>query len=133
MKQTRRKSSGSYRRKQRHRVGNGQAASGRRRESGDRGPKQKDARRSSENHRKRRLAVQADVSKLSEMDKLYAQVAEKLGKIDVLFVNAGVAKFAPLADTSEGSTTSNSTSTSREHTSPFRRRFPSSMTAPRSS
>ena len=27
--------------------------------------------------------------------------AEKLGKFDVLFVNAGVAKFAPLADTSE--------------------------------
>ncbi len=48
------------------------------------------------------LAVQADVSSLSEVDKLYAQVAEKLGKIDVLFVNAGVAKFAPLADTSEG-------------------------------
>ncbi len=35
------------------------------------------------------------------MDKLYAEVSQKLGKIDVLFVNAGVAKFAPLADTSE--------------------------------
>lgn len=48
------------------------------------------------------LAVQADVAKLSEVDKLYAQVAEKFGKIDVLFVNAGIAKFAPLAETSEG-------------------------------
>src|SRR5579862_2290050 len=48
------------------------------------------------------LAVQADVAKLSEVDKLYAQVAEKFGKFDVLFVNAGVAKFALLADTSEG-------------------------------
>jgi NAD(P)-dependent dehydrogenase (short-subunit alcohol dehydrogenase family) len=47
--------------------------------------------------------VQGDVAKLTDVDRLYAQVAEKLGKIDVLFVNAGVAKFAPLADTSESS------------------------------
>jgi NAD(P)-dependent dehydrogenase (short-subunit alcohol dehydrogenase family) len=47
------------------------------------------------------LAVQADVSNLANIDKLYAEVSQKLGKIDVLFVNAGVAKFAPLAETSE--------------------------------
>src|SRR5205814_8144709 len=47
------------------------------------------------------LAVQADVSKLSEVDKLYSEVSKKLGKIDILFVNAGVAKFAPLAETTE--------------------------------
>src|SRR2546430_2181759 len=47
------------------------------------------------------LAVQADVAKLADVDKLYAEVSKKFGKIDVLFVNAGVAKFAPLADTSE--------------------------------
>jgi NAD(P)-dependent dehydrogenase (short-subunit alcohol dehydrogenase family) len=47
------------------------------------------------------VAVQADVAKLSEVDKLYDEVSKKLGKIDVLFVNAGVAKFAPLAETSE--------------------------------
>ena len=47
------------------------------------------------------VAVQADVAKPAELDKLYAEVNKKLGKIDVLFVNAGVAKFAPLADTSE--------------------------------
>lgn len=47
------------------------------------------------------LAVQADVARPLDLDKLYAEVSEKLGKIDVLFVNAGVAKFAPLADTSE--------------------------------
>jgi len=47
------------------------------------------------------VAVQADVAKLEDVDKLYAEVSEKLGKIDVLFVNAGVAKFAPLAETSE--------------------------------
>jgi NAD(P)-dependent dehydrogenase (short-subunit alcohol dehydrogenase family) len=47
------------------------------------------------------LAVQADVAKLEEVDKLYKEVSQKLGKIDVLFVNAGVAKFAPFADTPE--------------------------------
>lgn len=47
------------------------------------------------------LAVQADVASLPELDKLYAEVSRKLGKIDILFVNAGVAKFAPLAETTE--------------------------------
>jgi NAD(P)-dependent dehydrogenase (short-subunit alcohol dehydrogenase family) len=47
------------------------------------------------------VAVQADVAKLADLDKLYAEVLRKLGKIDVLFVNAGIAQFAPLADTTE--------------------------------
>ncbi|PYX51422.1 MAG: oxidoreductase [Acidobacteria bacterium] len=47
------------------------------------------------------VAVQGDVAKLADLDKLYAEVSRKLGKIDVLFVNAGVAKFAPFAETSE--------------------------------
>lgn len=48
------------------------------------------------------VAVQADVAKPGELEKLYSEVKEKLGKIDVLFVNAGVARFATLADTSDG-------------------------------
>jgi NAD(P)-dependent dehydrogenase (short-subunit alcohol dehydrogenase family) len=47
------------------------------------------------------LAVRSDVAHLPDLDKLYAEVSKKLGKIDILFVNAGVAKFAPLANTSE--------------------------------
>src|SRR5215468_8225359 len=47
------------------------------------------------------LAVQGDVAKLQDLDKLYAEVSQRLGKIDVLFVNAGIAKFGPLSDTSE--------------------------------
>jgi NAD(P)-dependent dehydrogenase (short-subunit alcohol dehydrogenase family) len=47
------------------------------------------------------VAVQSDVAKLTDIDKLFAEVSKKLGKIDVLFVNAGVAKFSPLADTPE--------------------------------
>jgi NAD(P)-dependent dehydrogenase (short-subunit alcohol dehydrogenase family) len=47
------------------------------------------------------LAVQSDVSNFKDVDKLFAQVSRKLGKIDVLFVNAGVAKFGAFAETSE--------------------------------
>ena len=47
------------------------------------------------------LAVQADVASPAELDKLYATVSQKLGKIDVLFVNAGIYKFVPLTATTE--------------------------------
>src|SRR5947208_5751673 len=47
------------------------------------------------------VAVQSDVAKLADVDKLFAEVSQKLGKIDVLFVNAGIAKFAPFAETTE--------------------------------
>lgn len=48
------------------------------------------------------LAVKADVSRAEDLDKLYAAVSKKFGKIDVLFANAGIYKFAPLEATSEG-------------------------------
>jgi NAD(P)-dependent dehydrogenase (short-subunit alcohol dehydrogenase family) len=47
------------------------------------------------------LVVQADVSKLADADKLFSAVEKKFGKIDVLFVNAGVAKFVPMDAVSE--------------------------------
>jgi len=47
------------------------------------------------------LAVKADVAKLSDIDKFYAQIAAKFGKIDALFANAGIAKFAPVGDSNE--------------------------------
>lgn len=47
------------------------------------------------------LAVKADVSSAGDLDKLYAAVSKKFGKIDVLFANAGIYKFAPLDGTSE--------------------------------
>ncbi len=39
--------------------------------------------------------VQADVSKVADLDRLYAHIKDKYGKLDVLFANAGVALFAP--------------------------------------
>jgi NAD(P)-dependent dehydrogenase (short-subunit alcohol dehydrogenase family) len=47
------------------------------------------------------LAIKVDVSRLADLDRLFAEVGNKWGKIDVLFVNAGVAKFAPLIETTE--------------------------------
>src|SRR6202158_1510545 len=47
------------------------------------------------------LAVQSDVANPADLDKLYAKVSQKFGKIDVLFVNAGVYKFVPFAETTE--------------------------------
>ena len=43
-------------------------------------------------------AIQGDVSKADDLDRLVHTVKETFGRIDVLFVNAGVAKFAPLGD-----------------------------------
>jgi NAD(P)-dependent dehydrogenase (short-subunit alcohol dehydrogenase family) len=47
------------------------------------------------------VAVRSDVSKLSDLDTLFNLVVKKLGRIDVLFANAGIAKFAPVSDVSE--------------------------------
>src|SRR5271170_2456056 len=47
------------------------------------------------------LAVKADVSKLADIDKFFVQVSARFGKIDVLFANAGIAKFSPADNSSE--------------------------------
>jgi len=47
------------------------------------------------------LAVQADVAKLDEIDNFFAAVEKKFGKIDILFANAGIAKFVPFDQTTE--------------------------------
>jgi NAD(P)-dependent dehydrogenase (short-subunit alcohol dehydrogenase family) len=45
--------------------------------------------------------VQGDVSNLEDLDRLYATVKEKQGRIDILFANAGIGEFAPLGEISE--------------------------------
>lgn len=47
------------------------------------------------------LAVRADVANLADIDMLFSAVTQKLGKIDILFANAGVAKFGPLENVTE--------------------------------
>jgi len=47
------------------------------------------------------IAVQADVSKLADIERVIAQVKKEAGRIDVLFVNAGVGRFAPIEESDE--------------------------------
>jgi len=42
------------------------------------------------------LAVQGDVRKLGDIQRLFEQASERFGRIDVLVANAGIAKFAPI-------------------------------------
>ena len=46
-------------------------------------------------------AVQGDVSNLADLDRLFAQIKKEKGKIDIVFANAGVAKYAPLGKITE--------------------------------
>jgi NAD(P)-dependent dehydrogenase (short-subunit alcohol dehydrogenase family) len=50
---------------------------------------------------KNATGVQGDVSKLDDLDKLYATVKEQKGRLDILFANAGIAELAPLGAISE--------------------------------
>jgi NAD(P)-dependent dehydrogenase (short-subunit alcohol dehydrogenase family) len=47
------------------------------------------------------LVLRSDTSKLSDIEALAAEVKERLGGIEVLFVNAGIARFAPLEASTE--------------------------------
>ena len=46
-------------------------------------------------------AVQGDVAKLADLDRLYNAVKAKTGRIDILFANAGIAELAPLGEITE--------------------------------
>lgn len=47
------------------------------------------------------LTVQGDVSKSADIDRLFQETVDTFGKIDILFVNAGVIKLAPAAQVDE--------------------------------
>jgi NAD(P)-dependent dehydrogenase (short-subunit alcohol dehydrogenase family) len=57
-----------------------------------------------ENSRKQSevVGVRWDVANLADLDRLYATVKEKHGRLDVLFANAGGREFAPLGQITEG-------------------------------
>lgn len=46
-------------------------------------------------------AVQSDVSKLDDLDRLYATIKEQKGRLDILFANAGGGAFMGLEDVTE--------------------------------
>jgi NAD(P)-dependent dehydrogenase (short-subunit alcohol dehydrogenase family) len=45
--------------------------------------------------------VQGDISNLADLDRLFAQIKNEKGKLDVVFANAGVAKYAPFGKITE--------------------------------
>ena len=46
-------------------------------------------------------AVNGDVSNLADLDRLFAQIKSTKGRLDVLFANAGIAKYAKLGEITE--------------------------------
>ncbi len=46
-------------------------------------------------------AVRGDVSNLDDLDRLFAQIKREKGRLDIVFANAGVAKYAPLGTITE--------------------------------
>jgi NAD(P)-dependent dehydrogenase (short-subunit alcohol dehydrogenase family) len=47
------------------------------------------------------MGVPGDVSSLADLDRLYAAIREKYGRLDVLFANAGGGAFVPLGEITE--------------------------------
>jgi NAD(P)-dependent dehydrogenase (short-subunit alcohol dehydrogenase family) len=45
--------------------------------------------------------VQGDVSDLGDLDRLFAQIKREKGKLDIVFANAGIAKYAPFGKITE--------------------------------
>src|SRR2546422_7012976 len=45
--------------------------------------------------------VQGDVSNLGDLDRLFAQIKREKGKLDIVFANAGIAKYAPFGQITE--------------------------------
>jgi len=45
--------------------------------------------------------VQGDVSNLADLDRLFAQIKREKGRLDIVFANAGVARYARLGTITE--------------------------------
>jgi NAD(P)-dependent dehydrogenase (short-subunit alcohol dehydrogenase family) len=50
---------------------------------------------------KRATGVPGDVANLGDFDRLFAQIKREKGRLDVLFANAGIAKYARLGEITE--------------------------------
>jgi NAD(P)-dependent dehydrogenase (short-subunit alcohol dehydrogenase family) len=45
--------------------------------------------------------VQGDVSNIGDLDRLFAQIKQEKGRLDIVFANAGIAKYAPFGKITE--------------------------------
>jgi NAD(P)-dependent dehydrogenase (short-subunit alcohol dehydrogenase family) len=50
---------------------------------------------------KNAIGVQGDVSNLADLDRLFAQIKQDKGKLDIVFANAGMAKYATFGEITE--------------------------------
>jgi NAD(P)-dependent dehydrogenase (short-subunit alcohol dehydrogenase family) len=57
------------------------------------------------------IGVQGNVSNLGDLDRLFAQIKREKRKLDIVFANAGVARYAPSARSLRSSLTRFSTLT----------------------
>src|ERR1700719_342873 len=64
------------------------------------------------------LAVEGDVRRTSDLERLFVQARDYLGLIDILVANAGIAKFHRLENYPEAFSTRSAISTSRARSSP---------------
>ncbi|MFJ7496841.1 SDR family NAD(P)-dependent oxidoreductase [Streptomyces sp. NPDC097727] len=49
----------------------------------------------------RAIGIRSDVSKLDDLDRLFAEITERSGRLDIVVVNAGVGDFGPLGTITE--------------------------------
>ena len=47
------------------------------------------------------VGITADVSRVADLDRAFGQIREQLGRVDVLFAHAGIAKFLPFGEVTE--------------------------------
>jgi NAD(P)-dependent dehydrogenase (short-subunit alcohol dehydrogenase family) len=47
------------------------------------------------------IGIRSDVSKLDELDRVFAEIAERSGHLDIVVANAGVGDFGPLGEITE--------------------------------
>jgi NAD(P)-dependent dehydrogenase (short-subunit alcohol dehydrogenase family) len=47
------------------------------------------------------MGVQGDVANPGDLDRLFAQIKKEKGKLDIVFANAGIAKYAPMGTIDE--------------------------------
>src|SRR5436190_11054269 len=69
------------------------------------------------------IGVQGDVSNLADLDRLFAQIKREKGRLDVVFANAGVAKYATFGTITEELYDTTFDSTSRASSLRCRRRW----------
>jgi len=46
-------------------------------------------------------AIQGDIAKLDDLDRMFATIRERSGRLDILFANAGIGEFVPLGQITE--------------------------------